>query len=164
MYLLHNIGPRLNSNYNNRDEIIKCQGILSFDGVYRSVFFNQDVLVGKQVILFVTGNYIGGNNQFDSGMPFEEFCNWDEIRYLQHHYNCEIGWHTWSHRNLTLLSDDEVLEELKAPFPMKHVAYPYGNVDTRVARLADEAGFEYGWSVSQGDGSKFQLNRKYLNW
>lgn len=167
MILCHNIGERHNSNYNNRREIANCPFPLSFDGIYRNVWWNQDILAGKDVTLFVMGKYVGGDNKFDVGQPFEKYCTWEEIDYLVRQYGFNLGWHTWTHPNLTFLTDAEVKREITPP-PGKRVfryfAYPYGNVDARVARLVQEAGYEAAWSVTQGDGSQFQKRRQYLNW
>lgn len=164
MRLLHNIGPRRSSNYNERQEILNCKEPLSFDGVYRNVAENLDILLTKDVTLFVMGDHVGGDNRFDAGQPLEHLLDWNEIAYLCKATKAKLGWHTWSHRNLTLLSDDEVRREITPPFHMKYFAYPYGSVDARVAQFVKEAGYEAAWSVCQGDGSQFQLPRQYLNW
>lgn len=164
MILLHNIGPRVNSNYNDLREILACNEPLSFDGIYHNVFDHREALRGKDVTLFVMGDYMGKDNSFDKGMPLEFYCDWNEVVELCRVLGAKLGWHTWSHRNLCELPDAEVRKELTPPFPMKYLAYPYGNVDTRVARIAQEMGYEAAWSVTQGDNSKFQRRRRYLNW
>jgi hypothetical protein len=166
MILLHNIGyiPN-NSNYNTPNQILMCKEQLSFDGVYQNVWTNRHVLKFRQhkTILFVMGDTVGSDNAFDTAMPLERFCNWDQIMNLVINYNCELGWHTWSHKNLTLLEDDEVLKEITPPFPMKYFAYPYGNVNSRVETIVRSIGcYEDAWSVNQGTGAQFQRNRKYL--
>jgi peptidoglycan/xylan/chitin deacetylase (PgdA/CDA1 family) len=83
---------------------------------------------------------------------------------LRDEYGFEIGYHSWSHRNLKTLSDAEVLQEVLPPFPMCRFAYPYGDVDERVATIVRNAGYQEAWSVTQGDGSQFQRKRRYLNW
>lgn len=169
-WLFHNIGPRINSNYNTREEILKCHGLITFDGIYRNVYENRDVLIGKQVILFIMGNYVGRDNSFDVGMPPERYCDWAELTELQQKYQCKLGWHTWSHRNLCELTDDEIRRELRLPddpwVPKieKLLAYPYGNVDERVESIAIEMGYYEAWSVTQGNDSLFQRKRKYCNW
>jgi len=164
MKLLHNIGRRINSNYNTRKEIERCAEPLGFDGVYHNVYLNQDVLEGKDVTLFVMGDYVGKDNSFDVGMPREEYCTWEQIEELVHLHKCKLGWHTWSHRDLTKLSREEVIREVRPPFPMKYFTYPYGAISPMVVDCVRDAGFEKAWSVHQGDGSTFQLNRTYLNW
>lgn len=164
MRLLHNIGFRHNSNYNSREEIRACDEPLSFDGVYLNVYENQDVLIDKDVTLFVMGNHVGGDNIFDSGQRYELFCDWDQVQELVEKFQAKLGWHTWSHRDLTKLSDEEIICEITPPFPMQYFAYPYGNVNDHVARLVEDAGYKEAWSVVQGDGSLFQRKRSYLNW
>jgi hypothetical protein len=164
MLVLHNIGPRFTSNYNTREEVIASKGPISFDGVYRSLFRNLDALKGRDITLFVMGNYTGKDNSFDIDQPKELFCSWDDIVYLCSHFNAKLGWHTWSHKNLCDLMDEEVIKEITPPFPMESFAYPFGNVDSRVAGIVRAVGFKEAWSVTQGDGTQFQKNRSYLNW
>ena len=61
MYLLHNIGKRINSNYNTINEVLNNDH-LSFDGVYQNVWENRNLLIGKDIILFVTGDFVGKDN------------------------------------------------------------------------------------------------------
>lgn len=165
MILLHNIGDKKHPNYNSVKEILNSDGPLSFDGVYRNVFQNLNSLwelAGRRIILFVMGDYVGRNNSFDTGMPFELFCDWNEIVQICTEVGAQLGWHTWSHRDLTTLTDEEIKEELRPPFPMDYFAYPYGNFDERVKALVKEAGFKEAWSVTQGDGTPLAQKRNYL--
>lgn len=166
MRLLHNIGTFHHSNYNTREHVAACQEQLSFDGIYLNVWENRDLLLNRKekTILFVMGNYIGEDNKFDmhNGLPFERYCNWYQLLTLERSYNCELAWHTYSHQDLTKLTDQEVLDEITPPFPMRFLAYPYGAVNERVASLAASVGYEAAYSVNQGNGSPFQLNRRYL--
>jgi hypothetical protein len=168
MKLLHNIGvspssdPRISSNYNTREEILACDEPLSFDGVYLNVWENRDVLKGKDVTLFFMGDYVGKDNSFDVGMPPERYCDWTQIMDLAMDYGCKLGWHTWSHRDLTTLSREEIIKELTPPFPMASVAHPYGRFNADVKSVA-ELFFHDGWSVTQGDGTQFAKVRTYLN-
>lgn len=167
MLLLHNIGHRINSNYNSPEEIEATDEQLGFDGIYLNVWTHRHLLKKPRkgpTVLFVMGNTIGGDNSFDAGMPRELYCDWNKIMDLVQNYGCELGWHTWSHRNLTELSDEEVRKEVRPPIPMKWFAYPYGNVDERVEKIVREEGYEDAWSVVQGHGGPFQRKRPYLNW
>lgn len=167
MKLLHNIGispsplPHIASNYNTREQILACNEPLSFDGVYLNVYENRDVLVGKDVTLFVTGDYVGGDNTFDIGMPFERFCTWKQIEELVE-MGCKLGWHSWSHRDLTAISHHELKKEVTPPFPMKYFAYPYGRYTDEVVDAVRDAGFECAWSVTQGNDNTLTLKRTYL--
>lgn len=164
MILLHNIGARVNSNYNTPQEILMCQEPLSFDGIYRNVLENKHILKGKDITLFIGGNTVGGDNSFDAPMPLERFCDWNEIMQLIIELDCKVGWHTWSHRDLTLIPIEEVYKEIKPPFPMDYFAYPYGKWNAEVAEAVRNMGYKKAYSVTQGDGTQFALNRKYLNW
>lgn len=161
-FLIHSISEtKHNSNYNRPEEVKNAEGLLTFDGVYRNVYENKHLLEGKDVILFVTGNYVGGNNYFDVGMPLEKFCTWNELFKMQND-GAEIGWHTWTHPDLTKLNDEELEREVTPPFPMNSFAYPYGRFDERVIKAVKKAGFKEAWSVTEGDGSQYQKLRKYL--
>lgn len=151
-------------NYNTREEIAGADGLLTFDGVYQNVYENSDLLIARTVILFIVGNYIGSDNSFDKGMPPEKFCTWQQLEALGGlERMCEIGWHTWSHRDLRTLSDEELEKELTPPWPMRYLAYPYGRFDDRVIKAVKKAGFEAAFAAGKyGDGSQFQIMRKYL--
>lgn len=163
--LCHNIGHvQGNSNYHKPATIQSAndQGIkLSFDGVYRNVYLHRH-LIKPGTVLFVTGSFVGKDNNFDAPMPLEEFCTWDQLMELQGKYGCELGWHTWNHRNLTQLTDSELVAEVKPPFPMRYFAYPYGDCDERTITVVKNLGFEDAYSVSQGNGERFQRKRHYL--
>ena len=169
MRLLHQIGDRKNgSNFNTLEEIMACQEDWSFDGIYESVWNHRHELAAvrgkRRIILFVMGQYVGGDNSFDAPQPFSRYLTWEQLFELSYCLKAEIGWHSHSHPNLTTLTDERVRAELRHPFPMKAFAYPGGAVDARIAALVKEAGFEEAWSVTQGDGTNFQKNRPYLNW
>lgn len=164
MILLHNIGERVNSNYNTLSEILACRDRLSFDGVYENVWKHRYDLKDLKPIFFVMGNYVGKDNSFEPEMPREKYCDWHQVFDLVKLSNGHFGWHTWSHRDLTQLSDEEVIKEITPPFQMRYFAYPFGRCDARVAKLVEAAKFDRAYSVDQGDGSRFQLKRKYLNW
>ncbi len=167
MKLLHNVGTYKHSNYNTREQILSCREQLSFDGVYENVWTNRDILLyrEKPTILFVMWDYVGRDNTFDAipnKLPIEEFCDWNQIMDLVINYNCEIGSHSWTHRDLTTLTDAEVEKELRCPIPCRYFAYPYGNVNDRIVTLIRGRGYDLAWSVNQGNGDPFQLNRTYL--
>jgi peptidoglycan/xylan/chitin deacetylase (PgdA/CDA1 family) len=89
------------------------------------------------------------------GTPCEDelrCMTWDELGQLTDR-GWEIGSHTSSHPHLTTLSDAELREEMRGSFEQcsmhvgracRSIAYPYGDVDVRVAALAREAGYQTG--------------------
>jgi hypothetical protein len=162
--LLHNVttGAKVNSNYNTREEILAARGPLTFDGIYRNVYENRDLLEGKDVTLFVMGSYVGKDNAFDVGMPLERLCDWNEIMELVTDFGCKLGWHTWTHPDLTKVSPEVLKREVTPPFPMERFAYPYGRYNAAVIAAVRAAGFSDAWSVTQGNDTPFQRRRRYL--
>ena len=109
------------------------------------------------------GDYVGGDNSFDFGQPYEMLCSWEQIDELVKDYGCKLGWHTWSHPDLTKMDNfEEILNEVTPPRRMKYFAYPYGRFDKTVVEAVEMAGFKEAYSVHQGDGSEFKRNREYL--
>lgn len=166
--LLHNVGekiynnPVINSNYNSRSDVQKYNGILTFDGIYRNVLVNEDLLSNRKSIFFIMGDYIGKDNSFDKGMPYEKYCSWEELIYLKNKYDIEFGWHTWTHRDLTTLNDEEIIRECTAPFETKLFAYPYGKFNERCINILKNMGYTKAFSVDKGDNSDYQILRSYL--
>ncbi len=86
-------------------------------------------------------------------------CSWAQLRELAGE-GVMIGAHSVTHRNLTVLSDEEVFGELRGNatdierelgLPPSAVAYPYGCWDARVAAVAERAGFSLGFTLDGGD-------------
>lgn len=170
MKLAHNIGTYNHPNYNTREQILACEEPIGFDGIYKNVYDNQDVLVGKSGIMFVMGDFMGGNNHFDlAHVPaLEDYCTWEQVYELCAKYDFKLGWHTWSHRDLTKLSREEIMFEVTPPFPMQYFAYPYGTYNDLVIECVKEAGFKAAYSVIQGSRDvnekdyNFKIYRDYI--
>lgn len=170
MKLAHNIGNHKHSNYNTREQILACNDPIGFDGIYLNVYENQDVLKDKSGIMFVMGDFMGKDNSFDlAHVPaLEKYCTWEQVYELCAKYNFKLGWHTWTHRDLTKLSRDEIMEEVTPPFPMHYFAYPYGTYNDLVIECVKEAGFKMAYSVHQGSKNphepdyNFKIYRSYI--
>lgn len=167
MILLHNIKAGPTSNYDAPEAVEaylrEHPGVpVSCDGVYRSVFEHRDLLQGHDVTLFIIGSHVGGNNHWDHAQPFEMFCSWFELLVMERNHDFEIGWHTWTHRRLTDLTDDELLVEVTPPWPMRRFAYPYGVFDERTVEAVRRAGFTEAYTTNRGDGSAYQQRRIHL--
>ncbi len=166
MWLLHNIGespsrePHVRANYNTREQIERIEGRLSFDGVYENVWYNRDLLKGREVTLFIMGNYIGMDNTFDAGMPFERYCDWDQIMDLVKQ-GAKLGWHTKTHRDLTTLDEIEIEDEVKPPFPMEYFAYPYGRYNQTVVDIVKKY-YKKAYSVDETNNNEYTLPRWYV--
>jgi peptidoglycan/xylan/chitin deacetylase (PgdA/CDA1 family) len=82
--------------------------------------------------------------------------------------NFHIGWHTWSHPDLTTLSREQIMKEITPPFPMDTFAYPYGRYNDLVVQCVKEAGFKEAYSVTQGSTNmsdhdySFKIYRDYI--
>lgn len=170
MRLLHNIGNIRHSNYHTREQVLNSNEPLGFDGIYLNVYENRDILKDKTGLFFVMGNFIGGDNSFDlQYVPkLEKYCTWEQINEMCDEYDFEIGWHTWSHPDLTLLKKDEIIKEITPPFPMKYFAYPYGKFNDLAIECVKEMGYEKAWSVTQGSRNpqdkdhNYKIYRPYL--
>jgi len=172
MKLAHNIGLIQHPNYNTREQILACDDFIGFDGIYKNVYHNQDVLVSKKGIMFVMGDFVGGDNAFDlPNVPrLEEYCTLEEVFELCDKYQFELGWHTWSHRDLTKLDKDEIMLEVTPPMGLniKYFAYPYGIFNDLVVECVKEAGYEKAYSATQGSVDlndpdyNFKIYRDYI--
>lgn len=170
MKLAHNIGTIIHSNYNTPEQIIACQEPIGFDGIYYNVFENRHLLKGKQGILFIMGDYLGKDNTFD--LPYvpklEKYCTLAQVQQIAAETGFEIGWHTWSHPDLTTLSRERIMEEIRPPFDMKTFAYPYGRYNDLVIECVKEMGYERAYSVTQGSTCtsdplyKYKIYRDYI--
>ena len=153
-----------NSNYNTRQEILDSEGPISFDGVYANVWENRDILEGRGGILFVVGKYVGGDNTFDTGQPYEKFCTWSMIEDLVK-MGFELGWHTHSHPDLTSIPMFDAQVEIEFPYTdriIKHFAYPYGKHCSYLEQMVRQVGYEFGWSVNRGDDTQYQKKRWHI--
>ncbi len=89
------------------------------------------------------------------GTPHEHelrCMTWDQLGQLGDR-GWEIGSHSCSHPHLTQLPNRELGEEMRGSFeqcskhlgrPCRSIAYPYGEVDVRVAELAKQVGYKTG--------------------
>lgn len=109
------------------------------------------------------GSFVGLDNSFDTGQPRSKLIDWDEIFSLVTDYGVELGYHTYTHPDLTKLTDQDIITEITPPVPCKWFAYPGGSVDARVISHVKKFYWD-AWSVHQGDGTIFQRKRRYLNW
>lgn len=151
--LAHNIGTENHSNYNTIEQIMACEEPIGFDGIYRNVYQYRHLLYNKSGIFFVMGDYMGKDNTFDlPHVPkLEKYCTWDEVvQLLIDLPKFRIGWHTWSHPDLTTLNKEQIMKEITPPFPMDTFAYPYGRYNDLVVECVKEAGYQAAFSVTQG--------------
>lgn len=123
---------------------------LTFDDGFANFADAADRLLaeGLPVTLFVVTGRVGRTNAWQDqpqrGIPTLPLLDWPALEALVQR-GVSIGAHTRTHPRLTALSDTEIEDELdgcaneleqRLGARPKHLAYPYGAVDARVATLA----------------------------
>jgi peptidoglycan/xylan/chitin deacetylase (PgdA/CDA1 family) len=109
---------------------------------------------GVPVTLFVVTGHVGDTNRWGGrthpGVPTLPLLGWSDLEILMTR-GAAIESHTRTHRSLTALASDALDEELQGcrrdlqsrlGVDSRHLAYPYGAVDARVAAHA-AASFRY---------------------
>ena len=151
---------------------------ITFDDGFRSVVeLALPILarLGVQATLFVPTEQVGADRLLTwpgidgwLGGPFEQelmSVSWDDARRLASS-GWEIGSHTCTHPRLTTLGAGELAGQLarsrerledELGRPCTSVAYPYGDVDARVARAAQDAGYAAGAALP----SRFQAGARF---
>jgi glycosyltransferase involved in cell wall biosynthesis len=116
------------------------QCVITFDGVYENVWkYAVPILkyFGYPFEMFIVGQYIGKDNQFDAPEPLAKFAS-KEILARMVQAGGRLQWHTWSHQLLPAPQSKETYErelsvpkDLRALCPQgfKWFAYPHGKRD-----------------------------------
>jgi peptidoglycan/xylan/chitin deacetylase (PgdA/CDA1 family) len=100
-----------------------------------------------------TDRWLGGPHEHELAC-----LGWDDLGELAQE-GWEVGSHTRRHPHLTALDDSELAAELEGSraaceqalgLPCRSIAYPYGDVDARVAAAARAAGYEAGAALPEG--------------
>lgn len=152
--VFHHIGqPSEDHMVNSLEQILGFKGQVTFDGAYRSVYEHRKVLGKRNPLLFIQGNTINT----------EGVCSLAEIMELMD-WGFKLGWHGYTHRRLTELTDQEVRDELYCPLSefVFDYAYPHGDFDDRTKQLVQEMGYQWAFSTTQGNDDPFSLRREYV--
>ncbi len=122
-------------NFRQQMESVK-NTLITFDDGWKGVFINAYPIMRERDLkgrLYVVPSFVGK----------EGYMDWEEIKELVN-YGFEVGSHTYSHKNLLNLSDEEIKFEIeeaskvikeKLGIDVKHFAYPYGKYDNRVKEI-----------------------------
>lgn len=95
-------------------------------------------------------------------MEPSQMLGWPQIQEMNKH-DISFGGHTKTHRNLCLLTDNEIKDELagskkiieeKTGFAVKEFSYPFGRFDERVRSLVIKAGYECARTSRKGINDK----------
>jgi GT2 family glycosyltransferase len=145
------------------------QVVITFDGPYSVILEYAAPELFRRGIpfeVYVIGDYINGNNSFDTVEPLTDFCNLEEIQTLID-LGGRLQWHTRTHQLGDSPSTESILWEFTPPrdlvkrFPnhFKHFAYPHGSANTEMRRIAKTL-FDSAASVDDGDSNdRFYLPR-----
>lgn len=130
----------------------RAEPILSALGVVGTVFVPTSFMCAEQNL-----HWDGIESWQSSPDAHELRCmSWDALGQLTER-GWEIGSHTHTHPHLGRLSDHDVRQELRESHtqisehlgrPCRAIAYPYGEVDLRIAALAEEVGYMAGACLS----------------
>lgn len=147
-----------------------AQVAISFDGVYRNVWLFAAPLLkefGYPFELFVTSDYIGGDNVFDTPEPWAEFASTEELALLVK-AGGRLQWHTRSHPNMKDIVDQALIgHELDVPEQLRNIdpdgfkwfAYPHGGYNDALLG-AVKTRFRGALSCHQGNAEDpYRLNR-----
>lgn len=106
--------------------------------------------------------------------PKELYLSRSELEELASQPGVEIGSHTLSHPNLTLLSDSKLRAELEESrsilsqivgYEIRHLSYPNNAWDERVADMAKACGYSSATATARGrQADLFALPRTNLGW
>jgi peptidoglycan/xylan/chitin deacetylase (PgdA/CDA1 family) len=144
---------------------------ITFDDAYISVFEHALPILsraGVPATVFVPTSFPDSKNPMswpgiekwvDTPDAAELTCmTWEQLRELRRQ-GWEVGSHTCTHPHLTTLDDSALADELRLSrlmceerleAPCLSIAYPYGDVDARVAAAAQAAGYRLGATLPAG--------------
>jgi len=146
--------------------------VITFDGVYKNILkYAAPILqeLNYPFELFISSNYIGIDNSFDTEEPLTQFANLQDLKIMVS-MNGRLQWHTKSHPDLSFDSNGvnaNILDELDIPKECKELdtsgfnwfAYPYGRFNQKVLELVKDR-FLGSVSCDQGNNSDiYCLNR-----
>jgi len=126
--------------------------VITFDDGYRDAYTEAYPILkahGLKAVEFVITGFVGGAS----------FLTWGEIKQMSDSGVFTFEAHTVDHYALTYLSDARALKEMTDSkndlknhlgYPINWIAYPYGNVDARIAKIATKAGFVGGFGTNFG--------------
>ena len=149
------------------------QVVITFDGVYRNILEYAAPLLkefGYPFELFVTSDYVGRDNAFDTGEPSAAFASETELTALIG-MGGRLQWHSRTHVNLARITDRECIRfELGMPENLRRIdpsgfrwfAYPHGDFNDIVVEEV-RVRFVGALSCIQGnDHDRFVLNRQIV--
>lgn len=147
--------------------------LLTFDDGYESLAQQAYPILadlGFTATTFLITDYVGNTNTWDVRYTWNRLLHlhWSQIEHWRAR-GFEFASHGATHRRLTWLDDETVETELRGSRDVlvarlgndagRAIAYPFGAVDGRIARLAEQAGYELGFSGVRGTGDALNQPR-----
>jgi peptidoglycan/xylan/chitin deacetylase (PgdA/CDA1 family) len=120
---------------------------------------------GFAATVFIVTDFLGKMSYWDPSLT--PLMNWEHVKEMSR-YGMSFQSHTCSHRDLTALTDEEVKRELldsrrqiedKLGFRAHSIAYPFGNFNENVIRLAKIADYQSGWAAGLANDERFSFER-----
>ena len=152
----------------NKENIPDNWVVLTIDDSYKSFYENGLPIFKKYNYPFTLFVYVEATQK-----KYPDFMNWEQIKEASKYG--EIALHSYSHKQLMKLSNEEIIEDTKKSYEIfekelgfkpKGYTYPFGEYDERVKEQIKKFDFEY--ILNQNNGSVninsdvYDLNRVAL--
>lgn len=143
--------------------------VLTFDDGYADFYKNAYPILkrfGFKATVFIVTDHVGRESSWEEEKR-APLLSWDEIKSL-HKAGVSFGSHTCSHPDLTQISSEQILYELKASKEkleaklgeeIQLLAYPYGYSNNEIQRVARDVGYKSAFGVNTGRNGRFNLLR-----
>ena len=153
---------------NNGEDIPENWVAFSIDDAYKSFYTNALNIFKKYNYPFTLFVYVESTQK-----KYPDFMTWEEIKETSKYG--EIALHSYGHKHLTKLSNEEIFDDTKKAYDMfveklgfkpLGYTYPFGEYDERVKDVIKKFDFEY--IANQNNGSVnsksdiFDINRVAL--
>ena len=152
----------------NGEEIPDNWVAFSIDDAYKSFYTNALKIFKKYNYPFTLFVYVEATQK-----KYSDFMTWEQIKEASKYG--EIALHSYGHKHLTKLSDEEIFNETKLAYDIfvknlnitpKGYTYPYGEYDKRVKEVIKKFDFLYIANQNNGSVNKnsdiYDLNRVAL--
>lgn len=109
--------------------------VITFDDGHKNILDAIEILKKYQYpfYVFLVGKNIGASDEYLSEDDFDTIKKSGGF----------LGWHTWTHPDLTTCSCWKIKKELKNPYGLTYLAYPCWKHDKRVRKIAQHMGYKY---------------------
>jgi len=143
--------------------------VLTFDDGYEDFFTNAYPILRRYrftATVFLVTDFIGGRSKWE-GEKGSPMLTWEEIRVL-HENGISFGTHTCAHNRLTRLSNKQLNHELitskalleaELGTEISLLAYPYGESNGEIQKIAMALGYRAACGVNTGRNGRFNLWR-----